>query len=132
MSEIAHLGGDPGAGQTPARHLQGLRLDLLAAWVTASPDGVLVLDSDLRVVYASPAYCALFGLQPDRLLGQDVLRFVPELHRQTALTHWADGGSEPVGSRSDRSELELEVRPVQNAGKRGYIEQKVSENRSGL
>jgi len=88
-------------------------LDVLAAWVTASPDAVLVLDSDLRVVYASPAYCAVFGLQPDLLPGQDILRFVPERHRQTALTHWADvrdGRSEPIGFRADGSDLELEVR----------------------
>jgi len=97
----------------PARHPQGLELDVLAAWVTASPDGVLVLDSDLRVVYASPAYCALFDLQSDRVLGQDLLRFVPEQHRQTALAHWADvrdGRSESIGFRVDGSELELEVR----------------------
>jgi len=96
-----------------ARDPQGLGLDVLAAWVTASPDGVLVLDSDLRVVYASPAYCALLGLQPDRLPGQDILTFVPEQRRQLALAHWADvrdGRSEPLGFGVDGSELELEVR----------------------
>ena len=100
----------------PARDPEGLGLDVLAAWVSDSPDGVLVLDSDLRVVYASPAYCGLFGFQPDRLVGQDLLRFIPERRRQTVLTHWADvrdGRSEPVhgvGSRADGTELELDVR----------------------
>jgi PAS domain S-box-containing protein len=99
-----------------ARDPQALGLDVLDAWVSASADGVLVLDSDLRVVYASPAYCGLFGLDPDRLPGQDLLRFVPEGHRQTALSHWADvrdGRSEPVQGvalRADGSELEFEVR----------------------
>lgn len=100
----------------PARDPQGLGLDVLDAWVSALADGVLVLDSDLRVVYASPAYCGLFGLQPDLLPGQDLLKFVPERHRQTALSHWADvrdGRSEPaagVALRPDGSELEFEVR----------------------
>jgi PAS domain S-box-containing protein len=101
---------------TQARDPQAIGLDVLDAWVSASADGVLVLDTDLRVVYASPAYCSLFGLDPDRLPGQDLLRFVPERHRQTALSHWADvrdGRSEPVQGialRGDGSELEFEVR----------------------
>ena len=37
---------------SPARDPQALGLDVLDAWVNASADGVLVLDSDLRVVYA--------------------------------------------------------------------------------
>ena len=99
-----------------ARDPQAIGLDVLDAWVSASADGVLILDTDLRVVYASPAYCSLFGLDPDRLPGQDLLRFVPERHRQTALSHWADvrdGRSEPVQGialRGDGSELEFEVR----------------------
>jgi PAS domain-containing protein len=52
---------------------EGLGLDVLAAIVRASPDAVVVLDSARRVVYASPAYCELFGYPIDRLLGQDAL-----------------------------------------------------------
>ena len=100
----------------PTRDAEGLGLDVLAAWVSASPDGVVVLDSDLRVVYASPAYCALSGYPVDRLLGQDPLTFVPERYRQTALTHWADvrdGRSEAllgIVFRADGSELDAEVK----------------------
>ena len=99
-----------------ARDPHGLGLDVLNAWVSALADGVLVLDTDFRVVYASPSYCGLFGLKPDRLLGQDHLRSVPERHQQTALKHWVDvrdGRSEPVlgaAFRADGSELEFEVR----------------------
>src|SRR5262244_1603178 len=61
---------DKGVGATsdipdaprPGRDLEGLGLDVRAASVSASADGVLVLDSDGRVMYASPAYCRLFGL----------------------------------------------------------------------
>ena len=100
----------------PARDAHGLGLDVLDAWFSALADGVLVLDSDHRIVYANPAYCGLFGFQPDRLLGRDLLRFVPERHQQTALKHWVDvrdGRSEPVlgvFTRADGSELEFEVR----------------------
>ena len=100
----------------PGRDPDGLGLDVLAASVSASSDGVAVLDNDLRVVYASPAFCALFGYQVDRLLGQDALTLIPKRHRQTALTHWADvrdGRSESllgVGYRADGSEFEAEVK----------------------
>jgi len=99
-----------------ARDPEGLGLDVLAAWVSAWPDGVLVLDSDLRIVYASPGYCALLGRQLDRLLGQDLLTFIPERDRQTVRTELADvrdGRSEPVlhvRRRADGSEVEFEVR----------------------
>ena len=102
--------------RTVARDPEGLGLDVLAAWVSAWPDGVLVLDSDLRIVYASPGYCALLGRQLDRLLGQDLLTFIPERDRQTVRTELADvrdGRSEPVlhvRRRADGSEVEFEVR----------------------
>ena len=67
----------------PARDPEGLGLDVLAAMVNASPDGVIVLDSDRRVVYASPAYCELFGYTLDRLLGNNPLPLVAERDRQT-------------------------------------------------
>ena len=99
----------------PAGDLEGLGL-VLDAWVSALADGVLVLNSDLRVVYVNPAFIELLGFPPDRLLGQDLLELVPERLRQTALTHCTDvqdGKSEPVlglGVRADGSELEVEVR----------------------
>src|SRR5215471_42307 len=100
----------------PGRDAESLGLDVRAASLGASPDGVLILDGDGRVMYASPAYCELFGLQADRLRGQDILRFIPERHWQTVLSHWADvrdGRSEPllgVARQADGSELEFEVR----------------------
>ena len=100
----------------PAGEPEGLGLVVLAAMVKASPDGVIVLDSDRRVIYASPAYCELFGYPLDRLLGHDPLPLVPERDRQTVLTYLAevqDGKSEPllgVASRADGSEIQIEAR----------------------
>src|SRR5215472_8226143 len=94
----------------PARDLEGLGLDILAR---ASPDGICILDWDGRVVYASPAYCAMLGHPIDRVIGQDALTFIPERFRQTALTLWADGRSEPllcIGYRADGSDFDAEVR----------------------
>jgi PAS domain S-box-containing protein len=99
----------------PARRLQALGLDLIAAMVSASPDGVVLLDSDLRIVYASPAACKLHDYPLDQLLGRDALTLIPEWDRQTALTFWANlrgGKSETVAGvalRADGSELEVEV-----------------------
>ena len=67
----------------PTRDRECLRLDVVAAMVKASLDGVIVLDSDRRVVYASPAYCELFGYTLDRLLGNNPLPLVAERDRQT-------------------------------------------------
>ena len=66
--------------RTAARDPEGIGLDILAAWVSAWPDGVFVLDSDLRIVYSSPGFCALLGYQPDQLLGQYAPTFIPARH----------------------------------------------------
>src|SRR5262245_50898331 len=111
-------GAPDGILATPSapRGPDGLGLDgVLTAWVSASPDAVVVLDSDLRIVYANPAACALFGYPVARLLGQSALMLAPERQRQTALKHWSDvrdGRSEAllgVALRADGSELEVEV-----------------------
>jgi PAS domain S-box-containing protein len=74
-----------------------------------------MLDSDLRIVYANPAFCRLFGYPVGRLLGQHALMLAPERRQQTALKYWADvrnGRSEPllgIGFRANGSELEIEV-----------------------
>ena len=53
-------GGGAAASDVP----EGLGFDVLAAWMSASPDGVVVLDGDLRIVYLNPAYSALCGHEP--------------------------------------------------------------------
>ncbi len=114
---------DGGSGATtdvpdtlrPARDPEGPGVDVLAALVNASPDGVIVINSDHRIVYANPAFSELFGYGPDRLLGEDLLTLIPERERQTVQTHWTDvraGRSEPllgVVYRADGSEVEAEV-----------------------
>jgi len=89
--------------------------DDLAALVNASVDGITVLDSDHRVVYANPAACELLGYSLDQLLGLDGLKLIPERARPTALTVFDNtrrGKSQAVGSlatRSDGSELAVEL-----------------------
>jgi len=89
--------------------------DDLAALVNASVDGITVLDSDHRVVYANPAACELLGYSRDQLLGLDGLQLIPERARPTVLTVIADarrGKSRAVASlaiRSDGSELAVEL-----------------------
>src|SRR5215470_4573792 len=89
--------------------------DDLAALVNASVDGIIVLDSDHRVVYANPAACELFGYTLDQLLGLDGLKLIPERARPTALTVFAGarrGRSQALASlasRSDGSERTVEL-----------------------
>jgi PAS domain S-box-containing protein len=99
----------------PATDFDGRWPDVLAACISASRDGVVILDSDHRVVYANEAFCELVGYSCDRLLGQEYLAFVPEQRRQTVLAHWAGvrgGRSEPVRGALNTaagSEVETEV-----------------------
>ncbi len=113
----------------PANDPEGRLHEVLAAWISATSYGVVVLDSDRRIVYANTAFCDLVGHQRDRLLGQDILPLIPERHRQTVLTHWADvreGRSEPVlgvVSPADGSELEAEIKGsvLDLGGKQFYV-----------
>src|SRR5262249_56080536 len=57
--------------------------DFWAALVRSSADGISVLDSDCRVVYANPATCEMLGYRLDQLLGRHRLTFLPEQGRQT-------------------------------------------------
>lgn len=72
-----------------ARDWEGLSSDVLAAVVRTSADGITVLDTDRRVVYANPAACELLGYPLDRLLGHDFLMFVPEWDRPNARAFFA-------------------------------------------
>jgi len=100
----------------PTKDPEGPGLDVLAALIDASADGVIVLNSDHRVVYVNLAFGELFGYGRDHLLGQDLLPLIPERERQTIQTHWADvraGRADPllgVIYRADGSEAEAEVR----------------------
>ena len=99
----------------PVRAPEGLDIDVLAALVRASPDGIIVLDTDRRFVYANPAACELLGHPLDELLGRDFLTFVPERERQTSeaiLASARRGKSrtvEAVAYRPDGSERDVEV-----------------------
>src|SRR5215831_4319156 len=93
----------------------GLGVEDLAALVTAAADGITVLDSNRRIVYANPAACKQLGYPLKQLVGVDGLMLVPESERQTVLavlTNAARGqrhAIEGVAWRSDGSELDVEV-----------------------
>ena len=92
-----------------------LGLDFWAALVRTSADGITVLDSDCRVVYANTPACELLGHPLHRLLGQDRLSLLPEQERQTYLTFLdraRNGDPQPwiaIAYRPDGSELEAEL-----------------------
>src|SRR5262249_38118760 len=91
---LAGVSDNPVVSMDPER----LGLDFGAALVRTSADGITVVDSDCRIVYANPAACQLLGYSLDRLLGQDSLTLLPEQERQTYRTFLEkarSGHSEP-------------------------------------
>ncbi len=92
---------------------EDLGLEFLAALVSSIADGILVLDSDCRIVYANPVGCDWLGYPLDRLLGQDRLALMPEYERpnyRAFLLKAFSGSSELspiIVRRPDGSELEI-------------------------
>jgi PAS domain S-box-containing protein len=113
--------------------------DFLAAVVRSRPDGIVVLDSDCRIVYANPSTYERLGYPLDRLLGQDRLALLPEHERQTyrAFLDRARGGNSEASTvtayRPDSFVLELEVKASVLAlqGQRFFVvaEREVTERR---
>ena len=100
----------------PGMDPEHLGLDFWAGLVRASADGITVLDSDCRVVYANPASCYMLGYPLDQLRGRDRLALLPERERQTYRTFLdraRSGHSEPrqaIAYRPGGSEVEAELR----------------------
>jgi PAS domain S-box-containing protein len=104
---------------------------LLGDVFSASPDAVVVIDADYRIVLASPAVTTLFGYEIDDLLGQSIDILVPagrrELHADH-LQHFFEAphpremgvGLDLAGRRRDGVELPIDVSltPVNQDGAR--------------
>ena len=60
--------------QTKAREI----LDNLATLLAASPNAVIVVDESGVIVLADAAVKALFGFDPDEVVGQSIEMLVPE------------------------------------------------------
>jgi len=63
------------------------KADELVTLLQASPDAVVAVDAKGRVVLASAAVRALFGLEPDEILGQALETLLPERVRQGHEAH---------------------------------------------
>jgi len=118
MGKLAGGGGKPSSVRDTLRWAgqpESFGLNELAALINASVDGITVLDSDHRVVYANHAACELLGYPLHQLLGLDGLELIPERARPTALMVFANarhGTAQAVTSlatRSDGSELAVEL-----------------------
>lgn len=102
--------------RSPVGGPEDLGLEFLAAVVRSTPDGIVVLDSDCRIVYANPSACDRLGYPLERLLGQDRLALLPDHERPTyrAFLDRARSGNSDTSTvtvyRPDGSELEFEMR----------------------
>jgi PAS domain S-box-containing protein len=93
-----------------------LGLDVLAAaLVRDSPDGITLMGTDRRYLYANPAACQMIGYPLESLVGRDFLADVPECSRQSALAYFDNAckgkvlRGPHVVRRPDGSELPVEA-----------------------
>jgi PAS domain S-box-containing protein len=107
-----------------------LSSDLLRKVLEAAPDGMLIADASGAIVFANRQITALFGFQPDELVGQSVESLIPERYRANHVGHRAAYGSSPrvrpmgsslelFGLRKDGSEfpVEISLSPVTQNGR---------------
>ena len=100
------------------------QLSLAEAWyrqiIEFSPDGMLIVDSDGRILIANPKAHELFGYEPEQLPGVCVEELVPAeiraRHAQMRARFMDDDGSRPVGGMSG------EFRAVDRHGREFPIE----------
>jgi PAS domain S-box-containing protein len=96
------------------------RLALLATVFDHSPDGILVIDPEGRIVNANRRLEAIFGYRRQKLLGERIEILLPERFRGTHVAHrkgfFGDPkmremgrGLELFGRRSDGSEFPVDV-----------------------
>jgi PAS domain S-box-containing protein len=65
-------------------------VDLSAALLEASPDGMLLVDPEGAIVVANPAAAAIFGYPLDRLVGMQVEQLIPPEVRAHHVRHRAE------------------------------------------
>jgi len=90
------------------------------ALLEAAPDGVVITDTDGRIVHVNAATEALFGYRREELLTQPVERLVPERLRAAHVDHRSSFHASPrtrpmgmglelYGRRKDGSEFPVEI-----------------------
>jgi PAS domain S-box-containing protein len=94
------------AGSAGRRTVDGDGSDLYRSSFDASPDAVLAVDAAGRILHANARVTALFGYEPEDLVGEPVEVLLPELehaqHTPRAVGH--------------------EVRALQSRRRRGSVE----------
>ena len=84
------------------------------------PDAVIIVDAEGRITRANPRVAALFGYEPQALLGQPVEALMPERFQQVHIARRRDflatssirtmgAGLELYGRRSDGSEFPVDI-----------------------
>lgn len=80
-------------------------VERLEAICNASPDGILIVDSDGRITFANERVSDLFGYDPEELRGESVEVLVPEEYRETHVAqrdaYLADPVTRPMGAQLD-------------------------------
>jgi len=97
-------GPDGDAGRALASERLGA--GVLANLLEASLDGIVVVDSERRFVYANPAACEILGYSREELLGRDFLDNFPPRQHQAVLRRFAS-----LMAGESRRELSIILRP---------------------
>lgn len=95
---------------------RGVTIDVLASELVLSmmldrtTDGVLLVDHEGVIVYASKPLLAMFGYAPEALLGHTVELLLPEHHRDDHNGHVEHYMSSPTPRSMGRADLDIEGR----------------------
>jgi PAS domain S-box-containing protein len=105
--------------------------DDLRALLEASPNAIVAVDADGRIVYANPRVATTFGYAPDEIVGNVVDMLVPsdlaDLHKRHRSSFMAQPSARPMGigldlagRRRDGSAVPVEISlvPLDTAGGR--------------
>ncbi|HKJ58786.1 MAG TPA: PAS domain S-box protein, partial [Halobacteriales archaeon] len=107
-----------------------MAVERLEAICNASPDGILIVDSDGRITFANDRVSDLFGYDPDELRGEPVEVLVPEEYRETHVAqrdaYLADPVTRPMGAELDlavsckdgsRVPVDIKLSPIERDGR---------------
>jgi PAS domain S-box-containing protein len=85
---------------TQRKELTGRQKDIFRALIETSPDGVVILNSELEVIYENPSAARILGYESGEFVGNDILRVIHSEDMSSAARRLAKMIQNPEDTRS--------------------------------